>query len=457
MKTRLLFILLMAFGVSTYGQTLKSIITEDGTKLDISAEYEILVSSGDVDDVQTALDAAGAIPVRITADIIDLDRPILMDSNQTLIFESVTIYVKTGATMDGGDPFNYFNGHGVIKNRNGAGHGTVPAGDWGGTGLGGETNITIIGGTIDGTGQVTYEYNGVQLHDVTNSRIENVKFNNVMPSPRTGKPQGNVDLRTCDYILVRNIESLNTHKSGIFIENDDVGVVTDGTELGHITIDGGYIHNSGDSGIIGINSYYGVVQNVHVDACGVDGFATAGNSNITMNMRWGKFINNISTNAPGVTNGYGFTLGHPSPFDAWYTVVAGNTFSGNAAKGVFIQGSSSTGLNITDNIITENGFGSVAANSGGIATNEGLSMTFSKNTIRGNKNGITIGNGTIGAVIKNNDIQDSTQYGVFVANGVDTRIEDNYFKGQLVGKGADIYDFGTDTFIAGNEQADGGE
>lgn len=417
-----------------------------------SGDYEILVSSGVDSDVQAALDIAGTTPVRITADIIDLDRPILMDSDQTLIFEDQTIYVRTGATMDGGDPFTYFNGHGVIKNRNGAGHGDQAGGDWGGTGFGGETNITVIGGTIDGTGQVTYEYNGVQLHDVTNSRIENVKFKNVMPDPRTGKPQGNVDLRDCDYILVKNIESLNAKKSGIYIENFDAGNVTDGTEIGHITIDGGYIYNSGDSGIIGINSYYGVVQNVHVDACGTDN-----NSNITMNMRWGKFINNKSTNAPGTTNGYGFTLGHPAPYSAWNTVVSGNTFEGNAFRGIFLQGASTEGNVITDNIIINNGVGHAAINAGGIYSNGNLANIFSYNTIRGNKNGIVVGSGTVGAVIKNNDIQDNKQFGVYVANGVGTRIEDNYFKGQPVVTGADIYDFGTGTFLAGNEHSDGGE
>ena len=451
MKTRLLFILLIAFGVSTYGQTLKSIITEDGTKLDIPAEYEILVSSGVDDDVQAALDGAGTTPVRITADIIDLDHPILMDSDQTLIFEGVTIFVKGGLTMAGGDPYGYFDSHGVIKNRNGEGHAAAAwnkAGDWGGTGLGGETNITVIGGTIDGTSQTDYEYSGVQLHDVTNSRIENVKFNNVMI--RTGKAQGNVDLRTCDYVLVKNIESLNTEKSGIYIINDDVGNVTDGTELGHITIDGGYIYNSGDSGIIGIDSPYGVVQNVHVDACGY-----LDSSNITMNMRWGKFVNNTSTNAVGPSNGLGFTLGHPAPYCAWNTIVSGNTFEGNATAGILMQGASTEGNIISDNVIINNGVGSLETYAGGISSNNNLSNMITDNTIKDNKNGVSIISGSTGITIQDNEIEDNAIYGINVGNGVNTRIIDNYFDGQPAG--GDIVDNGTDTFIAGNEQADGGE
>ena len=442
----------MAFGVSTYGQTLKRIITEDGTKSDIPAEYEILVSSGVDDDVQAALDIAGTTPVRITADIIDLDRPILMDSDQTLIFENHTIYIK--AIISDADPYVYWNGHAVIKNRNGIGLGSVPSqgGDWGGTKLGGETNITVIGGTIDGTAHTgdvnSFEHNAIQFHDVTNSRIENVKCVNVMT--RTGQSQGNIDLRDCDYILVRNVETVGTEKSGIYIENTDVGDVTDGTELGHITIDGGYIYGSGDSGIIGVNSPYGVVQNVHVDACGY-----LDSSNITMNMRYGKFINNKSTNAVGPGNGLGFTLGHPAPHSAWNTVVSGNTFEGNATAGILMQGASTEGNIISDNVIINNGVGSGETYAGGIISNNNLSNMITSNTIKGNENGVILISGSTGITIQDNNIIDNVTYGIHIANGVDTRIIDNYFNGQPAGD--DISDSGTNTFIAGNEQADGGE
>ena len=373
-------------------------------------EYEILVTTDSWADVQTALDGAGTTPVRITNDITDINTIQLIDTGQTLIFEGVTLW--TGTTM----PPN----SAIIENKNVV-----------------DSLITIIGGTIDGTneGVSTQEYNGVKFDSVYNSTIKNITLNNVLT--RTGSAQGNIDVRSSHYITIENIRSYNTEKSGIFI--------LDGS---HITVKGGFIYGSGDSGLIGVDSPYGVVDGIHVDACGY-----LDSSNITMNMRYGKFINNKSTNGVGPTNGWGFTLGHPAPYSAWNTIVSGNTFEGNATAGILMQGASTEGNIISDNVIINNGVGSLETYAGGIISNNNLSNMITDNTIKDNKNGVSIISGSTGITIQDNEIEDNAIYGINVGNGVNTRIIDNYFDGQPAG--GDIVDNGTDTFMAGNEQADG--
>ena len=392
---------------------------------------EILVSDGLGSSVQAALDSAEAqagVPVRITEDIPALDFPILMDSNQTLIFEGVTIFVKNGITggtaIGGTDPLGYWNSHAVIKNRQGGGTSTNPVVRnylRGNSIEGGETNITVIGGTIDGSNipddvgnvGIEFSYNGVQLHDVTNSRVENVTFQSVLR--RSGIEQGNVDVRNSFNVIVKNINATDTWYSGTY--------VMDGS---HITIDGGYIHETGDSGIIAVNSDYGVIQNVYVDDCGQkpDG---SGASNITSNMRFGKFINNKSINAGlylstrgGSINAYGFTLGHPALYSAYNSIVSGNHFEGNASKGVFLQGVGTINNIVSNNILIDNGNLNPSINNGGINLQGVGSNKVIGNTCIGNYNGIALSNLTADSIIESNTIVDSTLYGINVDSATNT-------------------------------------
>ena len=120
-----------------------------------------------------------------------------------------------------------------------------------------------------------------------------------------------------------------------------------------------------------------------------------------------------------------------------------------------MQGASTEGNVISGNVIINNGVGSLETYAGGIISNNNLSNMITDNTIKENENGVIIISGSTGITIQENDIEDNAIYGINVGNGVNTRIVDNYFKGRPEGTGADIYDFGTDTFIAGNEHADG--
>ena len=158
-----------------------------------SGGYEILVSSGFDHDVNTALATAGTTPVRITEDIIDWNAPFMMDSGQTLIFEGITIYVDPNAT-DG-----EINEKAVIMNKNVT-----------------DSLITVIGGTINGNGQIDRVYRGVEFDSVYNSTIKNIRFNSVLI--RTAPACGNIDVRNSHNVLVQNITSLNTQKSGIYFE-----------------------------------------------------------------------------------------------------------------------------------------------------------------------------------------------------------------------------------------------
>ena len=147
-----------------------------------SVGYEILVSSGFDHDVNTALATAGTTPVRITEDIIDWNTPFMMDSGQTLIFEGITIYVDPNAT-DG-----EINEKAVIMNKNVT-----------------DSLITVIGGTINGNGQIDRVYRGVEFDSVYHSTIKNVKFNDVLT--RSSAATGNVDVRNSHYVTIQNIES----------------------------------------------------------------------------------------------------------------------------------------------------------------------------------------------------------------------------------------------------------
>jgi len=417
----------------TISNTTKYIITDAKTN-----NNEILVSTGNGDDVQTALNNAGKIPVRITADIIDLDRPILMDSNQTLIFEGYTIFIANDVSTGGVDPFVYWNGHAVIKNRNGAGIGSTPAGDWSGTGLGGEDNITVIGGTIEGTNEdPLYVYNGVQLHDVTNCKVIDVKCVNVLT--RTSAPTGNFDTRNSTNIKFIDVQSINTDKTGLW--------ASDTTDL---LVQGGYFTLSGDSGIGGETNLRPVIDGVFVDNAGRLP-APNGASNITMDMRDGKFINSTSINASGSTNGYGLTLGHPDPDFALNTLVSNNYFEGNAVNGIRIQGNSTRGLTITGNTFINNGNGSTDSGAGGININAGKSNIVSNNFFNNNRHGVITSNGATDNIIDNNIIENSNQHGINLASN-ENFVRNNKLEGNLV---VQILDGGTDNLMVGNIHTDG--
>ncbi len=352
-----------------------------GPKGDDGETYEILVSSGLGDDVQTALDSAGSQTVRITSDIPSLDTPILIDSDQTLCFDGYTINASNSIT-----------GGAVIKNKNAS-----------------DSNITIIGGIINGTAATTAIYDGVLLTNVSQAVVQGVLCDSVEITA-SATATGNIHLEGCDHVLIRRCQAHDSYRMGIYIH------------LGsHNTIDGGYFTGTHDSGIACLDSDYGEIMNVLVDNCG-----TSDASNITANMRHGKFINNTSINASGTNNGNGFTLGHANGYDAYNTLVIGNIFDGNAAKGIYLQGTDTKGNIISNNIITNNGVGSGGANSGGISIATGSGNKFTNNTLKGNKYGISIVNGSVGNLVTSNTIENSTAHGI-KNDGQKTRIENNYF------------------------------
>ncbi len=388
----------------SYAETRSDLGLVIGT--DVQAHIEIIVSSGDVDDVNTALASAGSTPVRITADITGLDTPILMESDQTLIMEGQTINVSNSIT-----------GGAVIKNTNADGT---------------DRNITIIGGTIDGSAATSAIYDAILLDSVTVGRIENVIAMDVEITA-SGTATGNFHLVQSDSILVKNVEAYDTWRMGIYVEQGVANV-----------IDGGYFNGTHDSGIGAVDSDYMTIKNVMVDSCG-----TSDASNITANMRNGLFMHNTSINAPGTNNGNGFTLGHSGGYDAYNTLVIGNVFEGNVAKGIYLQGTNTDGNVISNNIITNNGVGSGGANSGGISIASGSMNKFTNNTVKGNKHGVSIVNGSVGNIISNNTIEDSTVgYGI-KNDGQETIIKDNYFDGNFI---LPIYQNtnASDWYISGN-------
>jgi parallel beta-helix repeat protein len=361
-----------------------------------------------------------------------------MDSNQTLIFEGYTINVANDVSGGGTDPFAYWNGHAVIKNRNGAGTGAASGGEWSGTGLGGETNITVIGGTIDGTNQdPLYVYNAVQLHDITDCKVINVKANNVLQ--RTSVPTGNFDTRNSTNIKFINCESINTDKTGLW--------ANDTTDL---LVQGGYFYLSGDSGIGGETNIRPVIDGVLVDNAGRLP-SPDGASNITMDLRGGKVINCTSINASGTVNGYGLTVGHPDPFFAYNTVVSNNHFEGNAVNGIRVQGLSTKGITIEGNTFINNGNAVVDGGAGGININQATSVTVSNNYFQNNRHGVITSNGATNNVISNNVIEDSNQFGINLGSSGNF-IKNNTLKGNLV---VQIYDGGTDNLHVGNTHSDG--
>ena len=95
--------------------------------------------------VNFALLSAGKIPVELTNDI-RVNKAILMNSGQTLLFENATIF-----------PSKPMLGGAVIKNRHTA-----------------DSNITVIGGLIDGTNVTDLAYDAILFTGVDNALIQNV-------------------------------------------------------------------------------------------------------------------------------------------------------------------------------------------------------------------------------------------------------------------------------------------
>jgi hypothetical protein len=328
--------------------------------------------------VNYALLSAGTIPVEITNDIT-VNSAILIDSYQTLRFSSATIY--TAEPMTGGA---------VIKNR-----GTK------------NSEITIIGGFIDGTNLTSIGYDAIKLTNVDHALIKDVVCRAVHTTASTDT--GNFHLIGCTNSTLQDVEAHDTWKMGIKVDGGNF-----------ITISGGYFTGTHDSGIGAIDSPNMHVKGVYVDNCG-----TSNASNITMNLQNGIFENSISINASGSINGNGLTIGHEG-YPAFNSIVRNNLFINNATKGIFIQGSTNTNIIVTDNIIMSNGNKSLHENSAGITTYFGVSNTLiSNNEIIGNLRGVNMTNTSTNTTIINNRITTNDLYGID-SDGLNSTIKDCY-------------------------------
>lgn len=327
--------------------------------------------------VNLALLSAGTIPVKVTNDLV-VDSSILMNSNQTLDLYGATVFPS--APMTGGA---------VIKNRST-----------------GATNITISGGTIDGTAESTVGYDAILLTEVDNSLIQDLVCINV--HIRSSLDTGNVHLVNTSYTTIRDCDFYDTWKMGIKI---DFG--------SHNTITGGYFSGTHDSGIGAIDSPYLLIDGVHVDNCG-----TSDASNIAANLQYATIRNSISVNASGTDNGNGITIGHEG-YPAIEAVCENNLFINNAAKGVFLQGTTTHGTTVRNNIILNNGVGSSGLNSGGVAVYVGVEDSLIQNNeILGNRLGISFMQTSENNTAENNRIKSSTLHGVR-SDGIDNTLKDN--------------------------------
>ena len=327
--------------------------------------------------VNYALLSAGKIPVELTNDIT-VSSAILMNSDQTLIFERATIF-----------PSSPMTGGAVIKNR-------YPK----------DSNITIIGGLIDGSNVTDMAYDAVFLTGVDNALIQNVVANKVHIT--ASKDSGNFHLVNCTNSKIQNVEAHDTWKMGIRVEGGSF-----------ITINGGYFTGTHDSGIGAINS-----PNMHVNGVYVDNCGTSDASNISMNLQDGIFENSISINARGKANGNGLTIGHEG-YPAYNSIIRNNLFINNATKGVWLQGSTNADISILDNIIIKNGKGSRHSNSAGVTVYFGAIRTLIKcNEIIENIRGVNLSKTSKTTTILENKITNSDLYGID-NDGINTKIESN--------------------------------
>ena len=327
--------------------------------------------------VNYALLSAGSIPVEITNDIT-VHSAILMNSDQTLVFENATIY-----------PSSPMTGGAVIKNRRAM-----------------DSNITVVGGLIDGANVTNIAYDAILFTDVDNALIQDVVAREVHIT--ASKDSGNFHLVNCNNSKIQNVEAHDTWKMGIKVDGGSFN-----------TINGGYFTGTHDSGIGAIDS-----PNMHVDGVYVDNCGTSDASNITMNLQDGIFENSISINAPGKTNGNGLTIGHEG-YPAFNSIIRNNLFINNATKGVWLQGSNNTDISILNNIIIDNGNGSIHPNSAGVTVYSGALRTLIQgNEIIGNIRGVNLSNTSTATTIIDNRITNSDLYGID-NDGLSTRIKSN--------------------------------
>ncbi len=333
--------------------------------------------------VNYALLSAGTIPVKITNDVT-VDSLILLNSGQTLSFAGATIFTESPMT-----------GNAVIKNR------SNPSSD-----------ITVIGGLIDGSAVKDIAYDAVLFTGVTNALIQDVVCRNV--HIRGSYDSGNFHIIDCSQITLQDVEAHDTWKMGIKVDGGN-----------YIKIMGGYFTGCHDSGIGAIDS-----RNMHVDGVYVDNCGTSDASNITMNMQNGIFENSISINAPGVTNGNGLTLGHKG-YPSFNTIVRNNLFINNGTKGVWSQGSTNHDISILDNIVMSNGNGSMHPNSAGVDAYYGtIRMVIQGNEVLENIRGVCLAETTTTTTIFDNRIINSDLYGID-NDGFDTLIDNNKLSNAL--------------------------
>lgn len=327
--------------------------------------------------VNYALLSADKIPVKLTNDIT-VNSAILMNSDQTLVFENATIF-----------PSSPMTGGAVIKNRH-------PK----------DSNITIVGGLINGANVTNLAYDAILFTDVDNALIQNVVAREVHIT--ASKDSGNFHLVNCTNSKVQNVEAHDTWKMGIRVEGGSFN-----------TINGGYFTGTHDSGIGAIDS-----PNIHINGVYVDNCGTSDASNITMNLQDGIFENSISINASGKTNGNGLTIGHEG-YPAFNSIIRNNLFINNATKGVWLQGSTNTDISILNNIIIDNGNGSIYPNSAGVTVYFGALRTLIQgNEIIGNIRGVNLSNTSATTTIIDNRIANSDLYGID-NDGLSTRIISN--------------------------------
>ena len=327
--------------------------------------------------INYALQSAGKIPVELTKDIT-VNSAIQMNSDQTLIFENATIF--TSSPMTGGA---------VIKNRH-------PK----------DSNITIVGGLIDGSNASSVSYDAILLRGVDNALIKDVITREVHTT--ASKDSGNFHLINCTNSIIQNVQAHDTWKMGIRIEGGSF-----------ITINGGYFTGTHDSGIGAIDS-----PNMHVNGVYVDNCGTSDASNISMNLQDGIFENSISTNASGTRNGNGLTIGHEG-YPAYNSIIRNNLFINNATKGVWLQGSTNADISILDNIIIKNGKGSRHSNSAGVTVYFGAKRTLIKcNEIIENIRGVNLSKTSNRTTIIENRIVNNDLYGID-NDGLNTKIESN--------------------------------
>ncbi|MEQ8216668.1 MAG: right-handed parallel beta-helix repeat-containing protein [Arenibacter sp.] len=328
--------------------------------------------------VNYALLSAGTIPVELTNDIT-VNSAILINSDQTLLIKNATIF-----------PTSPMIGGAVIKNRNAK-----------------DSNITVVGGLIDGAGVSDIAFDAILFTGVDNALIQDVVARDVHTT--ASKDSGNFHLVNCTNSKILNVEAHDTWKMGIKVDGGSFN-----------TISGGYFTGTHDSGIGAINS-----PNIHVIGVYVDNCGTSDASNIAINLQNGIFENSISINARGKNNGNGLTVGHEG-YPAFNSVIRNNLFINNATKGVWLQGSTNSDISILNNIIVNNGNGSKHPNSAGVTVYFGALRTLIQgNEILGNMRGVNLSNTSGTTTILDNRIINNDLNGI-ENDGLNTSIKSNH-------------------------------